>query len=109
MVNESQIERMRRNVEAFQHHADDLRSSLVSLRESRVHRRISGASPRADLSERELTILRLIAEGKDNGEIAAALNFGLGTIKLHVREILGKLGASTRTEAAVRAVRAGLI
>jgi len=61
------------------------------------------------LTDRELRILRMMADGADNGEIAIALNFGLGTIKMHVREILSKLGTSSRTVAAVRAVRAGLI
>jgi len=61
------------------------------------------------LSDRELMILKMIAEGRENAEIATALHFGLGTIKQHVRGILDKLGARTRAEAAVRAVRAGLI
>jgi DNA-binding NarL/FixJ family response regulator len=63
----------------------------------------------AVLSLRELAILRLIATGDDNGHIAASMNFGLGTIKLHVREILEKLHVSNRTEAAVQGVRRGLI
>ena len=61
------------------------------------------------LTDRELQILKMIADGRENAEIATALHFGLGTIKQHVRGILDKLGARTRAEAAVRAVRAGLI
>ena len=74
----------------------------------RARRGYAAASTIA-LSEREVTILRLIAEGRDNDEIAMELHFGLGTIKLHVRDILDKLGVPTRAAAAARAVRLGLI
>lgn len=65
--------------------------------------------PRRSLTQREITILRMIADGKDNAEIANELHFGLGTIKLHVREILETLECPTRAAAAVRAVRLRLI
>ncbi|HZO92751.1 MAG TPA: LuxR C-terminal-related transcriptional regulator [Candidatus Baltobacteraceae bacterium] len=68
-----------------------------------------GATAPTSLVERELAILRLIAEGQDNVEIARALHFSLGTIKAHVRTILCKLETTSRTAAAVRAVRFGLI
>jgi DNA-binding NarL/FixJ family response regulator len=61
------------------------------------------------LTQRELAILRLIAEGHDNARIARMLHFGHGTIKLHVRAILQKLETTSRTAAAVRGVRLGLI
>ncbi len=61
------------------------------------------------LTSREYDILRLIAAGRENAEIAVELHFALGTIKVHVRDILAKLGSSSRTEAAVRAVRLRLI
>jgi DNA-binding NarL/FixJ family response regulator len=61
------------------------------------------------LSPRSRAILLLIADGLDNEEIAERLNFGHGTIKLHVRGILAKFGTSSRTVAAVRAVRLGII
>jgi DNA-binding NarL/FixJ family response regulator len=51
----------------------------------------------------------LIAKGCDNTEIAHELHFALGTIKMHVRDILVKLEATSRTEAAVRAVRLRVI
>jgi DNA-binding NarL/FixJ family response regulator len=60
-------------------------------------------------SQHELAILRLIADGHGNEEIADQLHFGHGTIKLHVRGILEKLDTSSRTVAAVRAVRLGII
>jgi DNA-binding NarL/FixJ family response regulator len=61
------------------------------------------------LSSREIEIVRLIAGGYRNSEIAKQLNFGLGTIKSHVRDILEKLGATSRTEAASIAMRKGII
>ncbi|HQY94057.1 response regulator transcription factor [Caldilinea sp.] len=61
------------------------------------------------LSARELEVLRHLAEGLSNKEIARALAISENTIKFHVNAILGKLGAQSRTEAVVRATRAGLI
>lgn len=64
------------------------------------------ASP---LSVRETEILRLIADGHPNAEIAERLFIGLGTVKGHIRDILSKLSASDRTHAAVTALRKGYI
>lgn len=61
------------------------------------------------LSPRELEVLRLMAEGLTNQEIAERLILSPTTIKSHVQSIMDKLGASDRTQAAVRAVRSGLI
>jgi DNA-binding NarL/FixJ family response regulator len=61
------------------------------------------------LTPRETEILRLIAEGVNNSEIAQRLHLGLGTVKGHVRDILEKLSAADRTHAAVTALRRGLI
>jgi len=61
------------------------------------------------LSGRELDVLRHLAEGLSNKEIARALDISEHTVKFHVNAILGKLGAQSRTEAVVRATRAGLI
>lgn len=61
------------------------------------------------LTGREADILRLIADGLGNDAIAVQLHFGVGTIKVHVRDILGKLHAANRAEAAARGIRAGLI
>ena len=60
------------------------------------------------LSERELEILRLIARGASNREIAATLFLAEGTVKNHVTNILGKLGATNRREVAAMAARHGL-
>jgi two-component system NarL family response regulator len=65
------------------------------------------ASPH--LTERELDVLHLLAEGKANKEIAAALKVSEGTVKTHVSGITAKLGVSSRTEAAVEASRRGYL
>lgn len=61
------------------------------------------------LTPRESEVLRLLAEGSSNKEIAARLNISEHTIKFHIRSILGKLGAASRTEAVTRGLRSGLI
>lgn len=66
------------------------------------------ASPEA-LTARELDVLRLVAAGKANKEIAAALGIGDKTVKFHVGNILAKLGVQSRTQAALHAVQIGLV
>jgi two-component system, NarL family, response regulator YdfI len=62
-----------------------------------------------ELTPRETEVLRLLAEGFANREIAIRLEISEHTIKFHIRSILGKLGAATRAEAVTRGFRAGLI
>ncbi len=66
------------------------------------------ASPFAELTTRELEILRHVADGLSNKMIARALNITDGTVKLHVKSILRKLSIRSRVEAAVLAVEHGL-
>jgi two-component system, NarL family, response regulator LiaR len=77
-----------------------------------VLRKLSGTqahpSP-SPLTPRETEILTLIAEGIGNAEIAEKLYVSLGTVKSHVADILEKLSASDRAQAAVTAYRRGLI
>ncbi|MBE9201665.1 MULTISPECIES: response regulator transcription factor [unclassified Nodularia (in: cyanobacteria)] len=61
------------------------------------------------LTERELEVLQLIVEGCSNALIAERLYITVGTVKTHVRNILNKLCADDRTQAAVRALRSGLV
>ncbi|MBF2088390.1 MAG: response regulator transcription factor [Synechococcales cyanobacterium K44_A2020_017] len=61
------------------------------------------------LTNRELEVLELIVAGHNNAAIADALQISIGTVKTHVRNILSKLCASDRTQAAVRALRSGLV
>jgi DNA-binding NarL/FixJ family response regulator len=61
------------------------------------------------LSPREIEVLQLVSTGKLNKEIAAELSLAEGTVKMHVRNILSKLGASDRTEAVTVALRRGIL
>ncbi len=67
----------------------------------------SAAAPR--LTRREMEVLRLLVEGRTNRDIGAALFVTPDAVKKHVRNICAKLEAADRTEAAVKAVRAGLL
>jgi len=60
------------------------------------------------LTERETEVLRLLAQGKSNKEIARALDIAEQTVKTHVSHILDKLGLPSRTQAALYAIRVGL-
>lgn len=61
------------------------------------------------LSEREKEVLRLMAQGQGNKEIAVKLSIGVSTVRTHVEHILEKLAVSGRTAAAVKAMKEGLI
>jgi DNA-binding NarL/FixJ family response regulator len=61
------------------------------------------------LTERELEVLQLIVDGHNNDGVARVLYISTGTVKTHVRNILKKLCAKDRTQAAIRALRSGLI
>ncbi|GAP94735.1 response regulator [Leptolyngbya sp. NIES-2104] len=61
------------------------------------------------LTDRELEVLQLIVDGCSNAAIAEKLYITVGTVKTHVRNILNKLCADDRTQAAVRALRSGLV
>jgi two-component system NarL family response regulator len=62
-----------------------------------------------DLTEREISVLRLVADGKTNKDIAHVLDLSEKTVKNHVRHIFHKLHIYTRTQAAVLAIRKGII
>jgi two-component system, NarL family, response regulator LiaR len=61
------------------------------------------------LTEREWAVLRLLARGQSNREIAQNLQISETTVKTHVKNVLGKLGVPSRTQAALYAVRVGLV
>ena len=65
--------------------------------------------PVEPLSERELEVLRLLANGHSNREIAKALIVTLGTVKTHVHNIYGKLNVQSRTQAIARARKLALL
>jgi DNA-binding NarL/FixJ family response regulator len=79
------------------------RRLMSSLRERR------GDEPASELTTRELDVLRLVAAGKPNKQIAAELEISERTARTHVSRILRKLRLSSRTQAALWAVREGLV
>jgi two-component system, NarL family, response regulator len=60
------------------------------------------------LSARELEVLSLIARGKSNKEVGAALGIAEDTVKMHVKNLLAKLGVNDRTEAVTVALQRGI-
>ncbi len=99
-------------------HAASVGESLVSPAiASKVLQRVraSSASPheaeliQSELSDREIEVLKLIANGKDNGMIALELHISPKTVKNHISNILMKLQIDNRIQAAVYAVRSGIV
>lgn len=79
-----------------------------SLAERLPHRG-AGAAMAEELTERELEVLGLLAEGIGNREIAARLAISEHTVKFHISSLLSKMSASNRTEAVTYGIRQGLI
>jgi len=65
--------------------------------------------PHLNLTEREMDVLRLIAAGKSNQEVADELFISVKTVKYHVTNLLAKLGVEDRTQAAIYAYKHGLV
>jgi NarL family two-component system response regulator YdfI len=94
--------------------ADVVRQGLLAHSRDEAEDSVGGTAPSADaspehLTQREREVLEMMMEGLSNKEIAAHLNISAHTVKFHISSILGKLGASTRTEAAAIGLRLGLI
>ena len=112
LVKDSSIEELMRGINAAA-----IGESLISppiaskvLQRMRAVTLDQGAETiRAELSERELDVLRLIANGKDNAEIAESLHISPKTVKNHISNILMKLQIDNRIQAAVYAVRSGIV
>ena len=71
--------------------------------------RLAEHTPRIALSERELQVLKHIAKGLRNKEIGAALNIAEDTVKIHIKNIFGKMNVIDRTQAVVSASQRGII
>ena len=82
---------------------------LISEFAGRPPQRPSPAAALEDLTPRETEVLRLVAEGLSNAEIAARLVVTEETVKTHVSRILSKLGLRDRTQAVVAAYETGLV
>jgi DNA-binding NarL/FixJ family response regulator len=76
---------------------------------ARLMREVRAPDSPEKLSEREIDVLRLLAQGKANKEIAMALTIGEKTVKTHVSNILLKLGVQSRTQAALYAAQIGMV
>ncbi len=93
----------------------ELTSAIREVHEGRTRVAPAVAAKLADrmtqvqLTMRELTVLRLLADGKTNKEIGAALSIAEGTVKVHLTHLFEKLGVSNRTEAMAAAARRGLV
>ena len=73
--------------------------------EAKLLQRISNP----ELSERELDVLRLMAQGMSNSDIATTLSISESTVKSHVNHILSKLGVNNRTQAVIVAIKRGIV
>jgi DNA-binding NarL/FixJ family response regulator len=91
------------------HAAANGQVQLAPQAAARLVREVAAPSSPETLTERETDVLRLLAQGLANKEIARELNIGEKTAKTHVSNILGKLGVSSRTQAALYAARIGLV
>lgn len=91
--------------------ADGIRSVARGARAlcAAVSDRLADSLTHEALTPRELDVLQRIAQGRGNKAIASELDIAVGTVKTHVKAILGKLDACSRTEAAAVAARRGLI
>jgi DNA-binding NarL/FixJ family response regulator len=82
---------------------------MAQMRPPAAVREMVSAAGTSGLSDRELSVLRLLASGCSNKEIGVRLNIAEGTVKNHMTNVLGKLGVLDRTQAALKARELGLI
>lgn len=94
---------------------EDLAKAIKSVAAGQKHmspeiaRALAGHAKGSDLTSRELEVLQMMVKGLSNREIGSALGFSENTAKFHVKNILGKLQVSDRTEAATAALQRGII
>jgi two-component system NarL family response regulator len=74
-----------------------------------IEARLGSRAGYSSLSARELDVLKLVVHGRTNREIATVLAISENTVKIHIRSILGKLGANDRTHAVTTALHLGII
>ncbi|MFL5655730.1 MAG: response regulator transcription factor [Ktedonobacteraceae bacterium] len=84
-------------------------ANLPGSAQGRTGQTLAAPPLRDPLSQRELEVLKLLATGASNQEIATALVLAPGTVKLHVSHILSKFGVKSRTQAILRARDLGLL
>ena len=74
-----------------------------------IEKRLANPVRRKDLSRRELEVVHLIVDGQSNKEIATHLKIGEESVKSHLKSVFQKLGVADRTQAAVEAIRHGIV
>jgi DNA-binding NarL/FixJ family response regulator len=113
LLKDSSIQELMRGIESAGAGESIVSPAIASKVLQRI--RASSSQPeiekaiRAELSEREIEVLKLIANGKDNAQIAAELHISPKTVKNHISNILMKLQIDNRIQAAVYAVRSGIV
>lgn len=96
-------------------HHDELLSAIRAVHQGQrfvpaaIANRLAERMPRSKLTARELDVLKLIVKGMSNREIAANLAITEGTVKIHVNNLLSKLGVNDRTKAATTALQRGIV
>ena len=85
------------------------KSMAARLLKSVANRVVEEGKGESSLTEKELLVLRLVASGDSNPEIAESLSISVNTVKSHLKNIMGKLQLSNRTQAAAYAIRHGLV
>ncbi len=105
LLKDTQADELRRAIKA----AAEGQVQLAPQAAARLLREVRTPESPEVLTERETDVLRLLAMGRANKEIARELDIGEKTVKTHVSNILGKLGVQSRTQAALHAVRTGLV
>jgi two-component system, NarL family, response regulator LiaR len=105
LLKDTQAEELRRAIKA----AAAGQVQLSPQAAVRLMREVPAPDSPEKLTERETDVLRLLALGRANKEIALELNIGVKTVKTHVSSILRKLNLPSRTQAALHAVRIGLV
>ena len=90
-------------------HAAEGQAHLSSGAAARLIQEMRSPTKQLPLTDREREVLRELAMGRTNKEIARSLNIALTTVKSHVRAILDKLGVDSRTQAALHAVRSRIV
>ena len=105
LMKDTEAEELGRAIKA----AAEGRVYLAPEAAARLMREVRTPESPETLTERETEVLQLLARGKANKQIATSLYVTEKTVKAHVSSILAKLGVSSRTQAALYAVRAGLV
>jgi DNA-binding NarL/FixJ family response regulator len=105
LMKDTEAEELGRAIKA----AAEGRVYLAPEAAARLMREVRTPESPETLTERETEVLQLLARGKANKQIATSLHVTEKTVKAHVSSILAKLGVQSRTQAALYAVRAGLV